>query len=274
MPASSPGQAGVGTLAPMTTTYATYQSIAANLPKALARAAAEPAAARETAYFKAHISDIKSVDDFVKDTRIYTYVLKAFGLQDISYAKALIRKVLDGGVDSASSLANKLADPRYKELATAFNFARYGEFTTGFAAATSGAVDKHAAQTLEAQAGAQNPAVQLALYFQRKAPGITSAYSILADAALLKVAQTALGLDPSNSRLDIDRQAKDIEAKLNIKDLQDPAKLQKFLASYTAKSDAASFDPATAPSVVLAGGSSQNGLSADLLISLQSIRRG
>ena len=72
----------------------------------------------------------------------------------------------------------------------------------------------------------------------------------------------------------VDRQAKDIEAKLNIKDLQDPAKLQKFLASYTAKSDAASFDPATAPSVVLAGGSSQNGLSADLLISLQSIRRG
>ena len=257
----------------MTTTSATYQSIAGNLSKALARAAADPAAARETAYFKAHIGAIKSVDDFIGNPRIYNYTLKAFGLSDISYAKGLIRKVLEGGVDNSSSLANKLADHRYKDLATAFNFAKYGQFTTGFAAATTGTIDKYNAQTLEAQAGAQNPAVQLALYFQRKAPSITSAYSILADAALLKVAQTALGIDPSNSRLDIDRQARDITAKLNIKDLQDPAKLQKFLASYTAKSDIQTFDPNTAPSVVLTSASNQGSLSADLLLSLQSIRR-
>ena len=122
----------------MTTTSATYQSIAGNLSKALARAAADPAAARETAYFKAHIGAIKSVDDFIGNPRIYNYTLKAFGLSDISYAKGLIRKVLEGGVDNSSSLANKLADHRYKDLATAFNFAKYGQFTTGFAAATTG----------------------------------------------------------------------------------------------------------------------------------------
>ena len=87
------------------------------------------------------------------------------------------------------------------------------------------------------------------------------------------MAQTALGIDPSNSRLDIDRQARDITAKLNIKDLQDPAKLQKFLASYTAKSDIQTFDPNTSPSVVLTSASNQGSLSADLLLSLQSIRR-
>ena len=258
----------------MTSTTATYQSIVRNLPKALARAAADPVAARETAYFNAHIGGIKTADALIKDARLYTYVLNAFGLQDVSYAKALIRKVLEDGVDSPASLANKLADPRYKELATAFNFAKYGTFTTGFAAATTGTVDKYTAQTLETQTGAQNANVRLALYFQRKAPGITSAYSLLADAALLKVTQTALGIDPSNGALNIDRQAADISKKLNIKDLQDPVKLQKFLANFTAKSDATSFDVNTAPSVILTQPSNQAGLSADLLLSLQAIRRG
>ena len=46
--------------------------------------------------------------------------------------------------------------------------------------------------------------VRLALYFQRKASGITSAYSILADPALLKVAQVALGLPAATSAASIE----------------------------------------------------------------------
>ena len=257
----------------MTSTYSSYQLIAANLPKALARAASDPLAARETKFYLANIGKVKSVDDLIKSPRLYNYALKAFGLQDLTYAKALIRKVLEGGVDSKQSLANTLADPRYKELATAFNFKKYGAFTTTFASTGKDVADKYAAQTLEAQAGEQNEAVRLALYFQRKAPGIKTAYNILADAALLKVVQTAFDIDPSTSKLNIDKQAALISSKLDIKDLQNPAKLQKFLQRYTALSDASTFDASTSSAAVLTGSNGQQGLNADLLFSLQNVRR-
>ncbi|MBY0611508.1 MAG: DUF1217 domain-containing protein [Beijerinckiaceae bacterium] len=257
----------------MSSTYTSYQLIAANLPKALARAAADPVAARETKFYLANIGKVKTVDDFLNAPRLYDYALKAFGLQDIGYAKGLIRKVLEGGIDSKQSLANTLADPRYKELATAFNFHKYGTFTTGFASTGKDVADKYAAQTLELQAGEQNEAVRLALYFQRKAPTIKSAYAILADAALLKVVQTALDIDPSTSKLNIDKQAALISSRLDVKDLQNPAKLQKFLQRYTVLSDASTFDPAASPAAVLTGGDNQQGLNADLLFSLQNVRR-
>ena len=66
---------------------------------------------------------------------------------------------------------------------------------------------------------------------------ITSAYSILADKALLQVAQTALGLPTSMSNADIDVQANMITKKLKIADLQDPEKLKKFLARFSAMYD-------------------------------------
>ena len=56
-----------------------------------------------------------------------------------------------------------------------------------------------------------NEGVRLALYFQRKAPTITSALSILADKALLKVTQTTLGLPTSMSQAEIETQEAMIE---------------------------------------------------------------
>ena len=271
--AASPTQASQAMVCGMTSTYASYALIAANLPKALSRAGSEPVAARETGYYLSKIGSVKTIDDLLGDKRLYDYALKAFGLSEVGYAKALIGKVLQGGVEHASSLANRLSDPRYKEFATAFNFARYGTFTTTFPATGQDVADRYAAQTLEAEAGAQNQAVQLALYFQRKAPSIRSAYSILADVSLLKVVQTALGIDPANARLNIDRQAADIKAKLDVKDLQDPAKLTHFLQRFAARSDAAGFDAQTSPVVTLVGGTQQQGLNADLLLSLQGLKR-
>jgi hypothetical protein len=43
--------------------------------------------------------------------------VEAFGLGDMAYAKAFMRKVLAGGVKDSDSFANKLTDPRYRELA-------------------------------------------------------------------------------------------------------------------------------------------------------------
>jgi hypothetical protein len=61
-------------------------------------------------------------------------------------------------------------------------------------------VEKYTRQKLEQDAGTSDDNVRLALYFERKAPTIKTAFQILADAALLKVVQTALGIPKETSR--------------------------------------------------------------------------
>ncbi|WP_288586798.1 DUF1217 domain-containing protein, partial [uncultured Methylobacterium sp.] len=94
-----------------------------NLATSLQRKGAEPIVARDTAYYQANIGKVKSIDDFMADTRLYNYAVKAFGLEDMGYAKAFMRKVLTEGTDSSAAFANRLADDRYVAFAKAFDFA-------------------------------------------------------------------------------------------------------------------------------------------------------
>lgn len=250
-----------------------FGAIMKDYSRSLATAAAEPAAARETKYFLANIGKVKTPDDLINNSRLYSYVMKAFGLSDMVNAKALIRSVLAGGTSNPKSLANTLNDPRYRVLAAAFNFAANGPATTSSPALQQTTVDNYIEQTLESNVSKQNQGAQMALYFQRMAPTITSAYSILGDKTLLSVVQTALGLSPSRSLQDIDVQAKMITSELNINDLQVPAKLNKFLARFTASYDAQNATAAPA-SPALALFADSPGIGSDLLLSLANLRLG
>ena len=134
--------------------------------------------------------------------------MKAFGLSDMIYAKAFMRKVLTEGISSSDSFANKLTDTRYREFAAAFNFAALGANATQ----TDGGHDRHVRQyvrqTLEQDAGDQNEGLRLALYFHAQGASITNPYQILADKALTQVVQTALGLSLDHRSADIDKQAR------------------------------------------------------------------
>jgi uncharacterized protein DUF1217 len=258
------------------TTFASFAAISANLTRSLGTTAAKPQVARETEYYLANIGNAKSIDDFLADDRLFKYAMKAFGLGDMDYAKAFMRKVLSEGIDKSDSFANGLSDSRYKEFAEAFNFVRYGNTTTIFERTRQGTVDRYVRQTLEEDAGAQNEGVRLALYFERKATGIKSAYGILADAALLKVVQTALGIPAETSAMDIDKQAELISSRLDVEDLKDPEKLDKLLARFASlwELQNGSTSAGTDSSSVLFSQPLELGIGADLLASLQNLRLG
>jgi hypothetical protein len=258
----------------MLTTAATYSMVSRNLTRELTTTASAPVVSREKDYYLSKIRDIKSIDDFMSDSRIYNFALKAFGLEDMSYAKAFVRKILEGGVTDSASLANKLTDTRYKDFATTFDFAGRGTATTSYSSTQQGTVDKYIRQTLEQNQGNANEGVRLALYFQRKASTITNQYSILADPALLKVALTTLNLPTSLSVLPIEKQAEIIGSKLDIKDLQDPEKLNKFLTRFTYMYDINNNTAATTNPALLLIGSPTSKISTNLLASLQSFRIG
>ena len=258
----------------MITTYTNYQLISKDMQKSLDRKAAEPVVAREVEYYLANIENVKSVDEFLGNHRLYAFAMKAFGLEDMIYAKAFMRKALTEGVEDGSSFANRLQDERYKEFVSTFNFARDGEATTTFERARQGTADKYIRQVLESDVGAEDQGVRLALYFERKAANIGNPYDILADTALLQVVRTALSIPEAASGGDIDAQAAMIESRLDISSLKDPEALGRFLKRFASLWDAEN-NAASDPTLALyAGASASSGMNVDLLMSLQRVKLG
>ncbi len=255
-------------------TISSYRLVTENLERSLQTTAETPLVARETSYYLERIGDIKTIDDFLADDRIFAYAMTAHGLEDMTYAKAFIRKVLAEGIDSDTSFANSLSDTRYRQFAETFNFVRYADATTAFDRTQQGTVDNYLRQTLEVNAGADNQGVRLALYFERKAPEVTSALGLLADPALLTVVQTALGISPATSAVNIDKQADLIAERLDIEDLKDPAKLDELLQRFTVLWEVS--NPQTAASVpnILIGQPATFGFGSDLLAAIQNFRTG
>ncbi|WP_377295937.1 DUF1217 domain-containing protein [Rhizobium sp. SGZ-381] len=106
----------------MVSTYLSYDLVNRDLQASLKRVAKQSDVSREAAYYKENISKVTSVDDLLGDYRLYSYAMKAFGLEDMTYAKAFMRKVLESDLSDDNSFANKLTDHRYRDFATAFNF--------------------------------------------------------------------------------------------------------------------------------------------------------
>ncbi|GJE74378.1 DUF1217 domain-containing protein [Methylorubrum suomiense] len=419
----------------MTDTLTRYRLIVQDLPNSLKRKAAEPTVSRDTAYYEANIGKVRTVDDLMADRRLYTYAMKAYGLEDMTYAKAFMRKVMTEGAGSRTSFANRLSDDRYVAIARAFNFATalsaagtdpesFGKAavparlsartelaeTTDFsgsrearfviesridattvksvtitlnaktltgtasdlkkvtrdeiaqainaqisATGDTGLKDKvqvgigvnktlffetkafqslgadevpggtgrnaditvyaggknrtiairnvalteadrtavnvgfgtdlgpeasakivtaaYLRQTLENDAGSEDTGVRLALYFARMAPTLSSAYQILGDRALSKVANTVVGLPPASgapTKGALAARAKLITAKIDFASFSDPKKVDAFVQRFAAIWDAQN-DTQTAPVLALF---SSRGIDAELLGQMQTTRRG
>ncbi|HEV2565690.1 MAG TPA: DUF1217 domain-containing protein [Microvirga sp.] len=230
---------------------------------------------RDTEYYLANISKVKTIDAFVKDYRLFNYAMKAYGLDDMIYAKAFMKKLLTEGVSSSTSMANKMTDPRYKEFAKAFDFAAKGDKATSQASATTEAVSKYYQQTLENKEGEQNEGVRLALYFKRKASTITSPMGLLADKGLLKFVQTTFNIPKEASKADLDLQVRNLEKHINIQDLQDPKKVDKLIQRFSAMWDMNNAAPEQiAPVLTLFSEPTDAGISVDLMMSITKLKRG
>lgn len=257
----------------MLTAAAAYLNVSRNMSRTLDGVARSQVVARETGYYLEHIGSVKTIDDLVSNKRLMRYALNAFGLADVANSGALIRRILEGGVDKPDALANRLVDQRYRDFVSTFNFVRYGPATTAFDRATKGTVEGYQREVLEENAGALNEGARLALYFARKAPNVASPLGLLADKALLSVTQTALGIAPSTSNLSIDAQVKIIAGKLNVADLKDKSKLDHFLTTFLARWDLNNPVAAASSPIASAIGITSVAIGSDLLLAIQKIYR-
>jgi hypothetical protein len=234
----------------------------------------------ESQYYDRTILTVSSVDQLLKDQRLKAYIVRAYGLGK-GVSDDTLRKVLTSDQLDQRSFVNKSNNAAYKALAADFNFNSDGTVARSSVGVAQNKGDivrtqgLYYRQKVEADAGSQNEGVRLALYFERKASSITSPYSILADKALLKVAQTALGLPESMSLLDIDRQAEMLSKRLNVKDFKDPAKVQAFVTRFAAKWEIDNSTSASqSPAALLIGQPTESFVSVSLLTSLQKLKLG
>ena len=251
----------------------TYKLFAANVDKTRERLAQSPIVSREVEYYKENIGNVKSSQELIDDPRLLNFALKAFGLEEMSYAKAFMKKVIDGAEEGERSFAEQLNDPRYQEFADAFDFQSFGAATTSFSRANEGVVERYFQASIEAEAGDQNTGARLALYFERKAGEIENAFEIIADRALYQVIQTAFQLPSEIATSDIDRQADIIKDRLDLEDLKDPEKIKeltdRFLNIWDTQNQGASN---SVPPLIGLFNNTQS-LSLDIISSLQTFRR-
>ncbi|MBB4006982.1 DUF1217 domain-containing protein [Allorhizobium taibaishanense] len=239
---------------------------------------AKTAAQTDAKYYQDNIVKVTSVTDLLKDRKLVDFALTANGLDATKVTDDMLKQLFSSDLTDPKSFANAQSDERYAQFVASFNFDTSGKLDKNYAKGVQNRGEVQSTenlylhQSLETEQGQSDQGVRLALYWQRQAPTITSAYDILADSALLEVFRTAYSLPSDMSNMDIDQQKKVIEKKMDLNDLKDPNKEKKFLQRFTAMYDLQNDNgsSANAALTILGGGSSSGGISASLLESLNS----
>ncbi|TBC70545.1 DUF1217 domain-containing protein [Rhizobium ruizarguesonis] len=173
----------------MVSTYVSYLSVARNLNASLSSVASQATVSRDSAYYKENIDKVTTVDEFMGDYKLYSYAMKAYGLEDMTYAKAFMKKVLESDLSDSTSFANSLSDTRYAEFAAAFKFA--GETKTAQS-------DVQRDNLLDAYEGSfdteADDIADATDYFEDNISSITSVDDLLSSSKLKNYVLTAFGL--------------------------------------------------------------------------------
>lgn len=221
-----------------------------------------PVQQRDEAYFREKIGKADTAEKLVNDKRLLRIALTAFGLEGDVNSKAFIQKILEGGTLKEGSLANKLADKQYAKFAAAFGYGDFSVPRTKISTFPDEILSQFRTRSFETAVGDQNNTYRLAMNAEREIPELaaktTSAtakwYTVLGNAPLREVMQTALGLPKSFSSIDIDQQVgvlkKRTEAAFGSSDLaqfKDPAKMEALTRRFLLQSDMQSQAAATSP---------------------------
>jgi len=237
-------------------------------------------AQKDATDYQQSIGDIDSVSDLLANRKMVDFILVAKGLDPAKVSTAYLKKIFASDLNDPKSFANTESDPRFAEIAASFNFDKAGNVARlpmvgpqkrdQFLATQKNFLE----QSLEQQQGDTNPGVRLALYFQRMAGHITSAYDILADKALSEVFRTTFDLPDQMASMQIDQQAKIVQKYLNLRDLGDPTKVAKLLSRFSAMYDARNASQTYSPVLDLFQGSSSgtSGFSESTYLAMAKMR--
>jgi intergrase/recombinase len=240
------------------------------------KTAASTAADTEIEYFRTQMQTITSADQLLADKRLVSFVLESKGIDPKSVKSEDLKKMFASDLQDPNSFVNTQASSAYAEIVASFNFDSAGKISAeplgtvqqrGDVLAT---VNSYIQQTLEEQQGEDNEGVRMALYFEREAPDLTSAYSILSDTALFQFFKTTFSMSDYISNMDTDQQASMIKKYIDFDKLQEPDYVQKLIKRFTALYDQAN-STTTSPSLSILQSTSTTRISADTLMAVAQL---
>lgn len=242
--------------------YAGWAFLKRTQAQQMATLAKAPDQVRAEAYFREKIGGIDTAEQLVADRRLLSVALGAFGLSDDINNRYFLRKVLESDTLLGDSLANKLSDKRYADLANAFGF---GTFTTPRNKLSDFAdkiIAQYRQQGFETAVGDQSASMRIALYAERELPDLaqsldsdtTKWFKVIGSEPLRNMFQTLFALPSSFGALDIDQQVatlrKRSKALLGSSDLSQftkPEVLEKTVRRYLLQAQIAEGTNGTSP---------------------------
>ena len=221
---------------------------------------------RAADYFRENITQITNAEDLVNDRRLLEVALGAFGLDEDIDNKFFIQKILEDGTTDDEALANRLSDTRYAEFSETFGFGDFDTPLSTISVIADKIVSKFETQSFESAVGDQNNDLRLALNFASSLEDVISGsttkdaqwFSLMGDAPLREVVQTALGLPSEIASVDIDQQLKVFQSRAesvfgsdSLSDLTDADSQEKMIRLFLIRSEAAAFSGASGSSIAL-----------------------
>lgn len=210
-----------------------------------------PSVKRLTDAFREKIGDINSAEALVEDRELLTVALAAFGLDEDINNKFYIRTILEQDPADPESLANRLADKRYLDLAQTFGFGELGGPKTRISGFAEKIITEYETHEFETRVGEVDSDMRLALGLKGDLTEIgskttsndTKWFEIMGNPPLREVFEVAFGLPSSFGTLGIDKQldvfkerAQSIMKTDQVADLFDDESLNKLTNTFLLRS--------------------------------------
>ncbi len=204
----------------MTTTYASYMQIANNLDRYTTMTSKKTDVAERHEVLPGQHRQDKIRRRLHEATIAFIAIAtKAFGLEDMTYAKAMVKKALTEGVDDKNALrqhAHRQALPRPRQSLRLQNLWRHDHRAGrrhALTRSTPTSARRWRASRASRTRASSSPSTSPARRRASTAPTTSSA-----DKNLIKVAQTTLGLSEYTSYQDVDTQAKTLSKLIDFSD--------------------------------------------------------
>lgn len=187
---------------------------------------------READYYRENIKNIKSVDDFFADKRLLRFALSAYGLESEAVNAGKMRKVLESDLTDVNSLANRLKDPRFQEIAKDFSFAVFKETKLKMVSTTDDIVRKYERVQYEKSLDDSSPGVRAALEFARRIKNVSQTVQLLGDSVMREVITVANNIPKELAIQEVESQVTAVEKKVDVTKFKDQAEVDKTVQRY------------------------------------------
>lgn len=248
------------------------------MDRQLATHAASADVQRDIAYFRENAAKADTPEKLIEDRQLLKVALGAFGLGDDINKKAYVRKMLEEGTDNRSSFANRVVDPRWRDMVGAFGYGDAKGAQTGKESFVEQVISAYEYKSFEISVGDVDQSQRLAMHFDRQAKTLaltsssgsdTGWLKILGDKPMRAVMEKALGLPSEFVKLDLDQQVTEVKDKMSrllgtddIKALADDDNRDKLMRRYFVREQMeagpSQFTPGAAALTLLQSGGSAN----------------